>query len=321
MNSGKDFETLVEAIYKKLDKTSVITKNDKVFGHDSSQYREIDISIKSKIGIHPILIVVQARDYNKPVDINVIGEFLAVIGDVKANKGILISAKGFTKGAINLAKTKGIEILTAHDTKNPKWELKLDIPVILTTFIGDFYLDFIFKANDDYTEKVTKSNRKIQMPTNFQFQFTRDKGQSIIVPIDDYKKLFLENKLIPDGTEHIINYSDSDLELIVEKGLYVPATELNIKYSLTKKTYYKLFELTEFQGLINIITSEINPANFRLVSNEFTIENYQLQDIKQFSFENWTLLEDSNELLHPFKINLYHFPKLRQNVPTKVISV
>ena len=66
MIKGIEFERLIEDIYKKLDPDSSLTRNEKLHGHDSHQYREINLVIRDNVGIHNILIIIQAKDLNKP---------------------------------------------------------------------------------------------------------------------------------------------------------------------------------------------------------------------------------------------------------------
>lgn len=119
MKKGKEFEILVESIYRQLDNNSIITRNDKIQGYNSGLMREIDLSIRNRVGNHEILVIIQAKDYLKTkVDVNTLGEFKAVIDDVRASKGVLVTKKGFTKGAIIYARNLNIDILIAHDSEN-----------------------------------------------------------------------------------------------------------------------------------------------------------------------------------------------------------
>ena len=56
--------------------------------------RQIDVSSRTDVAGHPILIVVQAKDLSRPADVNVVGEFAAVIDDVHASKCVLSCSGG-----------------------------------------------------------------------------------------------------------------------------------------------------------------------------------------------------------------------------------
>ncbi|MFM9839710.1 MAG: restriction endonuclease [Cyclobacteriaceae bacterium] len=161
MKPGKEYEVLIETLYKKLDPESIIKRNDKIYGYDSKIYREIDISIKHQFGPHEVLMIVQAKDHKYPIDVNVIGEFSTVIKDVRANKGVLISPKGFTNAALTVAKSHNIDTLTGHDLNNPKWAIDLRMPVVLYTYTGSFYVEFKLEASQEYADLANSG----KMPT------------------------------------------------------------------------------------------------------------------------------------------------------------
>ena len=69
------------------------------------------------------------------------GEFSAVVKDVRANKGAMISSSGFTKAAINFAKTHGIDTFRLVDTESLYWKAYASIPALLERkFIKAFRL-------------------------------------------------------------------------------------------------------------------------------------------------------------------------------------
>nr|WP_121270871.1 hypothetical protein [Pedobacter schmidteae] len=75
----KDYEDLIHQIYTELEPAADVRKNDFIQGKDTGTKRQIDISIRSNIAGHKILIIVQAKKLKKPADINIVGEFDAVI--------------------------------------------------------------------------------------------------------------------------------------------------------------------------------------------------------------------------------------------------
>src|ERR1700674_1798165 len=90
-----DYEHLVASIYADLDENAVIERNDKIRGLETGSERQIDVSIRTTVAGHDVLIIVQAKDQRRPADVNVVGEFLSVIRDVRAAKGVLICSSGF----------------------------------------------------------------------------------------------------------------------------------------------------------------------------------------------------------------------------------
>lgn len=74
--------------------------NIHICGIHSRRKRQIDILIKD---IEGRLYIVDAKNYNKKIDIKTVESFIGMVKDVNAEYGIIVSEKGFTKSAINRA--------------------------------------------------------------------------------------------------------------------------------------------------------------------------------------------------------------------------
>jgi hypothetical protein len=301
-NNGKEFERLVKIIYSKLDSESKIKINDKIEGQDSKIKREIDLSIRRKIGAHEVLIIVQARDYNKRLDINDVGEFLSVIKDVRANKGVIISAKGFSKSAIEFAKTNSIDTLTAHDFVNPKWTLDVKMPVILTEYSGAYKVSFDMVADDNYVE-FAKKGVQVTLPSSIgDFNFTSD-GKTFFTAREAFYDLCMWDNLIYDNNEHSIEHV-AKVKMHVIDDVLVPVKDLKFQFKLTKKSYYKYFDIKEFIGLIDNVNHKIKPTNFRIEGSDLAVNNYNVEFIDKLSLKSWNNYNDSIKLIHPYNIRL-----------------
>jgi hypothetical protein len=129
MKAGKEYELLIEQLYRNLEPNAIITHDDHIFDAQAKIKRQIDVSIKYQFAGVNNLIIIEVKDYKQKADISVVDKFQQVIEDVNANKGILICSKGFSKTALNKSKSYGIECLTVHSALNKKWETLLKIPV------------------------------------------------------------------------------------------------------------------------------------------------------------------------------------------------
>lgn len=80
-----------------------ITRNARVPGRFSQTPRQIDILIEAQVLDAPIRIAVDAKKRTAPVDVNDVESFIAMMADVGAHRGILISSSGYTKAALGRA--------------------------------------------------------------------------------------------------------------------------------------------------------------------------------------------------------------------------
>ena len=117
----KRFEELAAEIQKDLSPQAEVALNQHLMGKRSNQSRQIDIVVKQKIGQFDILIVIDCKDYKHPLDVREVESFIGMVEDVGANKGALISVKGFTKAAKTRAKDSGINLYSLLDAKNEEW--------------------------------------------------------------------------------------------------------------------------------------------------------------------------------------------------------
>lgn len=72
--------------------------------------RQIDILIEGYIASSKIRIVVDGKYYSNKVDVKEVESFMRMLNDCEANKGILITQKGFSKAALNRAYYETIDL-------------------------------------------------------------------------------------------------------------------------------------------------------------------------------------------------------------------
>lgn len=114
VNSGEDFESLVAYTYAILSENEEYTRIEgpRVFIESPDGRREFDLVIHSRAAGMPIFTVLECRDLSRPLDIRHIDGFKSKIDDVNANKGVIISRRGFSKAALKKAKRLGISTFT-----------------------------------------------------------------------------------------------------------------------------------------------------------------------------------------------------------------
>ncbi len=80
-----------------------ITRNAKVLGRISQTFRQIDILIEAQVLDSPVRVIVDAKKRTKPIDVNDVESFIAMMADVEAHRGILVSTAGYSKTAVSRA--------------------------------------------------------------------------------------------------------------------------------------------------------------------------------------------------------------------------
>ena len=62
--------------------------------------------------------MIDCKDYNRPLDVKDIEEFIGMVLDVGAHRAALVSAKGFSETAKTRAKLAQLDLYTVVDTGN-----------------------------------------------------------------------------------------------------------------------------------------------------------------------------------------------------------
>jgi hypothetical protein len=130
MTDSRDLEILVTKIQKQLAPNAEVLHDVKLDGRLSKTKRQIDVLVREKIGQYEISIIIDCKDYNKPVDVKGVEEFDGLLRDVGAQKGVLVCPKGFTDSAKVRAEGLQIDLYSPVDTDAHKWQVRVTIPAI-----------------------------------------------------------------------------------------------------------------------------------------------------------------------------------------------
>jgi len=94
-----------------MDPNSIVTHNEIL--HDRvGNDRQCDVVIRGSFAGRPILGIMECKDLNKKVGPDVVEAFSKKAENIGANVRILVSKKGFTKSALNIAKHENIGCLS-----------------------------------------------------------------------------------------------------------------------------------------------------------------------------------------------------------------
>lgn len=129
---GADYEMLVERIFSKLISNpnfEKVERNVLINGHDG--VREFDVILTTETAGLLLRTAIECKDHGTKLSVGIIDAFYSKLQDCNINKGIIISRKGFSSTAIRKAKRLGISIYTAHEALNPKWDIEVEIPIVI----------------------------------------------------------------------------------------------------------------------------------------------------------------------------------------------
>jgi hypothetical protein len=111
--SPRDYEDLLARLYGKLSGASGIVRvflRRAIVGHSGQSY-VIDLGYEFELLGVAYLTVIEAKHYSNAVEVGEVLEFIAKLDDIRAHKGIMITTRGFQKGAQRIAASKRVALL------------------------------------------------------------------------------------------------------------------------------------------------------------------------------------------------------------------
>jgi hypothetical protein len=116
VRKGRTLEILVAHLEDHLGPLGIQVKSpDSIPDKDTSQLREVDISLRSQIGSSNILVIIECRDRKGDEDVIWIEQLSKKRESVCADKAVAISSSGFSKPATIKAVKENIELRTLED--------------------------------------------------------------------------------------------------------------------------------------------------------------------------------------------------------------
>lgn len=289
----KEFEVLSAKILQELSPKATITLNDSIYGNQTQTSRQIDVSIRTKIDGYDILTIVQAKNISIPADVNIVGEFSAVILDVKATRGILICKSGFTATAKVYAKNLGIVLLNIHDAESRDWNLDLKIPVLWREYYIEFEINTPFDSPDE-RELVMVDERRPSGIEGALPRYSLDSGNNFIDLLSPIMRRWKDGNLQRIIGKKITVPLGENISILTRKNdkdewlpIINPSTTYEIKL---KRTMLGYFKSNECRGII-----DYNNDDMFIVSNLPEIGN-----LPTSPKEDWIEIPDMSKL--PFDI-------------------
>ncbi len=313
---GSLFEDVVAEYFKLIGYS--VKRNVVLIGFSGARH-EIDVLIKDKDGT---IGVVEVKNYSKPIPKEWIMKAYNVGKDVGASEVYVVSASGFSPGAIKTAKVLNVKLLNLDDLSK-EVQLRRE-----TSEIPTYYIKPLYSFNDalEVAKKfaIKRFFKSIEIPT---------KTELIYIPLYLVKGLatfyeeegFIFKKIVKRKREVMIPYDasrnslpilhpdDKILELLGIKGLNESERELLKvllkEQGMTKKELIKQMKWSR-QKLSRILNSLIKKG---LV--------YQIKDEENEEITYYTRLPSFEKLRTIIKmLPVFHEGEPKQDINTKIVK-
>jgi hypothetical protein len=127
------FEKVVAAIHRLKCEGALVQFDEKIIGQLSKRKRQCDVTLRFSNGYYDFLLVVECKDKNRPVKVEEVEALCQKLRDIRADKGVIVSAHGFQAGAVAVAEKTGVDLFTLKEIKGD-WTARLRQEVIRFPF-------------------------------------------------------------------------------------------------------------------------------------------------------------------------------------------
>jgi restriction endonuclease len=250
----EQLEHLVASIQKQLSPDAIVQHNVKLDGVDSETKRQIDVLVEQNVGQYKIRIVIDCKDYSRPVDVKGVEEFQGLIQDVRAHKGALVCPVGFTKSALKRAKKLQIDLYRPVDTGPHKWQAKVSVPVLCD--FRNSYMGFGIRCS---------APKPVMIPTDFYNLPVQNESDEVIGTSLEVAQKQWDDGLLPNAPgEHESVSIFGDTKVFIDNG-YDDTIEVDLQVRLLVKQQLYLGHLP----IENIRALKDEHTGF-VVTNAFT---------------------------------------------------
>lgn len=279
----KKFEDLAAHVQQSLSPEAEVKQNEYILGKRSKRQRQIDIALRKKVGQYELLIIIDCKDNKRPVDVKGVESFIGLTKDVGANKGAIISAKGFTKSAYRRAIDAGVDLYTLVDAEAEEWQSYLTAPILLD-------LRSFTERTFHFSDLEPGANIEIQGNKRPAIYLYRENGDVI----DSIHNLF--NRKWQDGAFPIEPGEYDNLELVEGQAFLKGNNRLQpvnvmVSFTVEKILLFGQVPIVKGKGLLDNAQKQlIRSENFSTAS--LGIDGIRLVEVEK----NWRRIESSDEL-------------------------
>jgi hypothetical protein len=117
---GRELEELVRDLEEILADAPVQVKSpDYMIGRMTGTRREVDVSVRAKVGTVSVLAIIECRKRKHRQDSTWVEQLATKMEDVGASRAVAVSSEPFAAGAVSLAAAKNIELRTFSEIDAP----------------------------------------------------------------------------------------------------------------------------------------------------------------------------------------------------------
>jgi hypothetical protein len=282
---SRELEILVAKIQAQLAPGAEILHDAKLLGRQSNRLRQIDVLVRQQIGQYEILIVLDCKDYTRPVDIKGVEEFHGLVSDVGAHKGVLVCPKGFTDAAKTRAAGLQIDLYSPVDTDPHKWRVHVTAPSIcdfrsaaMSFSISCSVPKPLRIINDFWASSIAFSGQRKELGNPFDAAMRKWNEGSFPTEPGEYRDLpiFETSTVLVDNSY----------------GELIPVS-LTVSLLVKQQLYFGQLPISRISGFKDELSGKI-------ITNAFTTGIFDPEEVEK----TWQPIASESELVMPAMLRL-----------------
>jgi len=268
----KIFETLVAKVQADLAPDASVRLDQKILGKISKRKRQIDVLVQQNIGNYPVNIVIECKDFKKPLTVKQVEATIGLMQDVGANIGVIVAAHGFTKSALAVGKNAQLKLYKLIDAGNHDWKTDIGLPAVcFVKNLNQFNFVITYLGND-------------RIPIDHSRMLYNNQGQELGFAEDVLVDWWLtDQNEIPAGVHESVDFITSDIFFLIEDKLF--PVKFSASLLVEEIIYFRRWPLTAISGFEDQTNKEI-------ITRGFTLGNLTIDELKN----NWIKIKDAREL-------------------------
>jgi hypothetical protein len=283
---SRELEILVAKIQAQLAPGAEVIHDAKLPGRKSQRTRQIDVLVRQKIGQYEMLIVLDCKDYARPVDVKGVEEFHGLLDDVGANKGALVCPRGFTEAAKTRASGLQVDLYSPVDTDPHKWQVRVTIPVICDFRSAAISFSFScsaplpFRMPGDYFSSVD----------GYSLDGEKNLGTPVAAVVEKWN-----NGVYPDEPGQHADLPVFDAPEVMTDNGYgqkAPVT-LTVSTFVERQLYFGQLPIKKISGFKDELSGKV-------ITNAFTLGIFDPNDV----MDNWQPIASEKDAPTPVVLSL-----------------
>ena len=245
------YEDLVAHVQSELAPDAEVLQDQLLPGSLTGTDRQIDVLIRQHVGQYEVLVVIDCKDWRRPVDVNGVGQFIDVVKDVGANKGVMVAAAGFSRAAKERAQRAGIELYRVVDPGDHDWKADVTIPAVVD-----------LRRLDKFSLRFSGVGRFKLYPQDVRFMTVYDDSGEVMGSVQDLLSKRWREEGIPTepGVHEEIHLAEEDTYLKSDGEFHRVGLQATV--IVTRELYFAQVPITEVKGFQDEIQGGVIARSF-----------------------------------------------------------